>query len=91
MSGIPSTRPRLSEFEAKTQYREMRKEFATEVRRAQRVSRGAAGIRSETTQHFWASVLFTRMIVTAVSVQVLTPEPQIEAHWDFSGAMLKIG
>ena len=75
---------RLSEFQAKTEYRKARGEFATEVLRARRVSRGAAGIRAETPQHYWASVLFTRMVVTATSVQVLTPELQPEAHWDFS-------
>jgi hypothetical protein len=41
----------LSEFQAKAGYRTARREFAAEVVRAQRVSRGAASIRSETAQH----------------------------------------
>jgi Family of unknown function (DUF5677) len=73
-----------SELQAKAEYRKARREFAGEVLRAQRVSRGSAGIRSETAQHYWASVLFTRMVVTAMSIQVLAPELQPDAHWDFS-------
>lgn len=74
----------LSEFRLRAEYGKARREFAAEILRAQRVSRGAAGIRSETAQHYWASVLFTRMVVTAKSIQVLTPELQPDAHWDFS-------
>ena len=48
------------------------------------MSRGADGILSETTQHYWASVLFTRMVVTATSIQLLTPDLRPDAHWDFS-------
>ena len=75
---------RLSEFRLKSDYRKARKNFANEVLRALRVSRGAAGIRSETAQHYWASVLFTRLVVTAKSIQVLAPELEPDAHWDFS-------
>ena len=74
----------LTDVEAKAKYRQARREFAADVLRARRVSRGASGIRSETDQHYWASVLFTRMVVTATSIQVLTPEPRPDAHWDFS-------
>jgi Family of unknown function (DUF5677) len=76
--------PRLTEFQAKTEYKKARRNFAAEVLRARRISRGAGGIRSETVQHYWASVLFTRMVVTAMSVQMLTPELQPDTHWDFS-------
>ena len=75
---------RLSESQAKAKYRDARRDYAAVVLRAKRVSHGSAGIRSETAQHFWASVLFTRLVVTAVSIQVLTPDLQPDAHWDFS-------
>lgn len=74
----------LTDFQARAKYRQARREFAADVPRAQRVSRGAAGIRSETAQPYWASVLFTRMVVTAMSIQVLTPELRPNEHWDFS-------
>lgn len=74
----------MADVQARAKYRQARGEFAAGVLRAQRLSRGAAGIRSETAQHYWASVLFTRMVVTAVSIQVLTPELRPNAHWDFS-------
>lgn len=74
----------LSECQVKAEYRKARREFTAEVLRARCVSRGTAGIRSETAQHYWASVLLTRMVVTAMSIHVLTPELQPDAHWDFS-------
>jgi hypothetical protein len=78
-----------SESQARAEYRKARRDYAAVVLRAKRVSRGAAGIRSETAQHYWASVLFTRMVVTSMSIQVLTPDLQPEAHWDF-GAVATI-
>jgi len=81
---VRSAPPELTAVQVKEKYRQARREFAANVLRAQRVSRGAGGIRSETTQHHWASVLFTRMVVTAMSIQVLTPELRSNAHWDFS-------
>src|SRR5947209_6515621 len=74
----------LRDAQAKEKYRQARRQFAADVLRAQRVSRGSAGIRSETAQHYWASVLFTRMVVTAISIQTLTPELRPNVHWDFS-------
>ncbi len=62
----------------------VRKEFIAKMHRAKHVSRGAAGIRSETAQHYWASVLFTRMVVTGKTIQILTPKLQPDVHWDFS-------
>jgi Family of unknown function (DUF5677) len=81
---ISNASAEFTDVEAKAKYRQARREFATDVLRGRRVSRGASGIRSETDQHYWASVLFTRMVVTATSIQVLAPEPRPDAHWDFS-------
>jgi len=80
-SGSPA---KLTEVQVKDKYRRARREFAADILRAQHVSRGAGGIRCETSQHYWASVLFTRMVVTAKTIQVLTPDLQPTAHWDFS-------
>jgi hypothetical protein len=81
---IANASTELTDVQAKAKYRQVRREFAAELLRALRVSRGAAGIRSETAQHYLASVLFTRIVVTAMSIQVLTPELRPNAHWDFS-------
>jgi hypothetical protein len=74
----------LTDAQASILYSQARKEFSADVLRAQRVSRGAAGILSETAQHYWASVLLTRMVVTATSIQALTPQLRPNVHWDFS-------
>jgi len=33
---------------------------------------------------FWASVLFTRMIVTVKTIDKILPDPKPKEHWDFS-------
>lgn len=58
--------------------------FDQAIRKAKRRSVGASGIQSPTSQHYWASVLFTRLLVTAMSVRRLLPEWKAGAHWDFS-------
>ena len=65
-------------------YRETRKALLDTERKAETISRGAGGIKSETAQHFWASVLFTRLVVTFKSISLLTPELKPSAHFDFS-------
>ena len=60
------------------------------VRECMYVSRGYAGIRSPTSRHFYASVLFTALITRGVSLAVLMPhtpwaEKRIE-HWDYATA-----
>jgi hypothetical protein len=81
---IENTPAEPTEAQAKDRYRQARRKLAGGVLRARLVSRGASGIASETAQHYWASVLFTRMAVTATSIQTLTPDLQPNAHWDFS-------
>ncbi|NPD70186.1 hypothetical protein HN018_27070 (plasmid) [Lichenicola cladoniae] len=58
--------------------------FDQAIRKASRRSVGASGIQSPTNQHYWASVLFTRLVVTAMSVRRLLPKWKAEAHCDFS-------
>jgi hypothetical protein len=58
------------------------------VRECMYVSRGYAGIRSPTSRHFYASVLFTALITRGVSLAQLMPftpwaEKRIE-HWDYA-------
>lgn len=65
-------------------YAEARTAFAQAVSRAERVSLGSGGIASPTAQHYWASVLFTRMVVTVKSIQMLVPDWKPRAHCDFS-------
>jgi hypothetical protein len=74
----------LTDEQAQAEYRRAQRKFADDVLRARRVSRGGGGIRAKTSQHYWASVLFTRTVVTASSIHVLTPELGANAHWDFS-------
>ena len=58
--------------------------FDQAISKAKWRSVGASGIQSQTNQHYWASVLFTRLVVTAISIRRLLPEWKAGAHWDFS-------
>jgi hypothetical protein len=58
------------------------------VRECMYVSKGYAGIRSPTSRHYYASVLFTALITRGVSLAQLMPftpwaEKRIE-HWDYA-------
>lgn len=60
------------------------------VRECMYVSRSYAGIKSPTSKHFYASVLFTALITRGVSLAQLMPftpwvEKRIE-HWDYASA-----
>lgn len=61
-----------------------RREYRDLLRRAERVSRGSAGIPSTGNRMFWASIIFTRIVVTAKSINLLLPDPKPREHWDFS-------
>ncbi|PVX27913.1 hypothetical protein DD559_19440 [Sphingomonas pokkalii] len=65
-------------------YAGAKRDFVAKVSLAETVSRGCGNIPSDTNQHYWASVLFTRMVVTGKSVELLAPDPRPSAHWDFS-------
>lgn len=71
-------------MDAPAMYLEARSAFGATVSAAELVSMGAGGVASETARHYWASVLFTRLVVTAKSVQALTPKVGPETHVDFS-------
>ena len=71
-------------MDAEAMYGPARAAFGKLVSTADIVSVGASGISSPTPQHYWASVLFTRLVVTAKSIQVLTPALGPNTHVDFS-------
>lgn len=67
-------------------YLQVRREYRDLIKRGIRVSRGSAGIPSTGNRMFWGTVLFTRVTVTAKSVNQLLPDPKPGEHWDFSAA-----
>jgi hypothetical protein len=71
-------------MKAEAMYVPTRAAFGKLVSAAEVVSVGASGIPSPTPQHYWASVLFTRLVVTAKSIQTLTPTMGPNTHVDFS-------
>lgn len=77
-----------SDHQIEKMYREARAAFAAYTKRAKAISRGVGGIYTEDGRKFWASVLFTRLVVTAHSVLHMAPRtapiPDRHAHWDFS-------
>ncbi|MGO9060091.1 MAG: DUF5677 domain-containing protein [Candidatus Binataceae bacterium] len=77
---------------ADSAYHEVLLKFELAVTNATRVSTGAAGRQTEP-KRWWASVLFTRLCTSAVSILVLSPINSLckmpFEHWDFSSiAML---
>lgn len=60
------------------------------VRSCMHVSRQYAGISSPTSQHFYASVLFTTLITRGVSLAILAPHSpwasKLIEHWDYATA-----
>lgn len=69
-----------------TLYLDTRREYRDLIKRAVRISRGSAGIPSTGNRMFWGCVLFTRIVVTAKSVNQLLPDAKPREHWDFSAA-----
>ena len=65
-------------------YLDVRREFRDTLKRCKRISRGSGGIISTGNRMFWSSVLFTRVVVTAKSVDRMLPDPKPGEHWDFS-------
>ena len=64
-----------------------RKHLTEAINKAKIVSNGASGIYVEHQRLFWASVLFTRLVVMACSILRLAPRvepPEPSANWDFS-------
>ena len=70
-------------------YHESYAEFNKTLKETVKLSHDRAGIPSPTGKHFYASVLFTRLCVSAVSLQKLSPDPRLlgqDAHWDYASA-----
>ncbi|MEV5032364.1 hypothetical protein MRBLMC3_001561 [Sphingobium sp. LMC3-1-1.1] len=67
-------------------YLAVRREFRELLKRARRISRGSGGISSTGNRMYWGCVLFTRIVVTAKSLDQLLPDPKPGEHWDFSAA-----
>lgn len=69
-------------------YEECLEQFDTVISAATGVSQGAAGRRSVTNKHYWASILFTRLCGAGISLLLLLPRNRrIRAtidHWDFA-------
>lgn len=62
-------------------------EFDKTFREAVKLSHDCEGIPSPTGKYFYASVLFTRLCVSAVSLRKLSPDPRLlgrDAHWDYA-------
>lgn len=85
---LNETESRLSDQEVDALYQRARKKFEDVAYRAKVVSTGTGGLRAETSRHYWASILFTRLVVNAQSILRLCPKtsptPDRHAHWDFS-------
>jgi len=70
-------------------YRESYGEFDKSSKSLRKLSHECAGIPSPHGKHFYASVLFTRLCVSAVSLQSLCPNPKSlgqGSHWDYVSA-----
>ena len=74
-------------MERQDTYAQVLREFDALVSAATAVSQGAAGRPSETSRHYWASVLYTRLCVNSVSLLLLLPQNRFARaqfeHWDF--------
>lgn len=67
-------------------YLSMRFKFRALLSKTERISLGSGGIPATGDRMFWGAMLFTRIVVTAKSLEVLLPDPKPGAHWDFSAA-----
>jgi hypothetical protein len=68
-------------------YHESYAELDKTLRQAIKLSRGCAEIPSPSGKHFYASALFTKLCVSAVSLQKLSPHPRLlgqDVHWDYA-------
>ena len=75
-------------MEHQDSYPQVLRQFEALVSAATAVSQGAAGRRSETSRHYWSSVLYTRLCVNSVSLLFLLPRNRFARvlfeHWDFA-------
>ena len=66
------------------EYLRHRKQFRELCKQATKVSMGSGGIYVEGNRLAYASVLFTRIVVMAKSIEHLLPDCKPREHWDFS-------
>ena len=70
-------------------YRKSYIDFDKTFREVGKLSRDCAGIPAPTGKYFYASVLFTRLCVSGMSLLNLSPNPSLlgkNAHWDYVSA-----
>ncbi|MCE7798198.1 DUF5677 domain-containing protein [Sphingobium sufflavum] len=65
-------------------YLRYRQEFRNIINRGKKVSRGSAGIFVNENRLSYASLLFTKIIVNALTIEKLLPDCRPKEHWDFS-------
>jgi hypothetical protein len=87
--------PRPSDSELDSEYDKCRRDFRNAVADCQAVSQLAGGRKTDE-RRWWASLLFTRLCVTAMSLLKILPESPLErlslehrynpleSHWDFT-------
>jgi len=78
----------VKEYQYNEQYTESLDIFDQVVSAMTALSQGSAGIPSPSSRHYWASVLFTRLTGSAVSLLLLLPRNRrsiaVFENWDFS-------
>ncbi|MDO9215348.1 MAG: DUF5677 domain-containing protein [Methylococcales bacterium] len=79
---------KIEELEAEKIYRETRDTFTNCIKRATVISQNAGGRYTEDKKIFWASVIFTKLVVIVHSISRLAPRtspvPDKRPHWDYS-------
>ena len=81
---LPDSLEGLSARELTTLYLRLRSAYRALLKRAQRISRGSGGRLVESNRLVFASMLFTRVVVMAMSIDRLLPDCRPKEHWDFS-------
>jgi hypothetical protein len=77
----------LNSKEVAKNYKSARKELDRKVETALAISLGISGRASKHSREYWSSVIFTKLLITSLSILKLMPSPddsRSELHWDFS-------
>ena len=68
------------------EYKKIHEKYSVIIKQCTISSRRFMGIPSETSAHFYASLLFTKLCTCSISIRNLSPKPELigkDAHWDF--------
>lgn len=68
------------------EYQELYRKYILSVKQCVDASRRFMGIPSPTSAHFYASLIFTKMCTSSISIKKLSPAPELigsNVHWDF--------